>query len=87
MKYKQPLKSDNGLRWKHLPHHNKPRLTMPTPSRSWRSAAAVYTDRRAVSLFLLGLAAGLREPFQSFWEQVFARAARKGLIRRIVNTP
>ena len=35
----------------------------------------------------LGLAAGLREPFQSFWEQVFARAARKGLIRRIVNTP
>ena len=59
MKYKQPLKSDNGLRWKHLPHHNKPRLTMPTPSRSWRSAAAVYTDRRAVSLFLLGLAAGL----------------------------
>ena len=32
---------------------------MPTALRRWLAAAAIYTDRRAITLFLLGIAAGL----------------------------
>ena len=32
---------------------------MSAPQKSWRSAAAAYADRRAVTLFLLGFSAGV----------------------------
>ena len=32
---------------------------MSAPQKSWRSAAAAYADRRAITLFLLGFSAGV----------------------------
>ena len=56
---------------------------MQTPPRRWRDSAAIYTDRRALSLFLLGIAAGL--PFLLIFSSLSIWLGEAGVERRTVT--
>ena len=56
---------------------------MPTALRRWLAAAAIYTDRRAITLFLLGIAAGL--PFLLIFSSLSIWLNEAGVARDTVT--
>ena len=56
---------------------------MPTALRRWLATAAIYTDRRAITLFLLGIAAGL--PFLLIFSSLSIWLNEAGVARDTVT--
>ena len=56
---------------------------MPTALRRWLAAAAIYTDRRAITLFLLGITAGL--PFLLIFSSLSIWLNEAGVARDTVT--